>query len=730
MKRIIFLACSLFCMIVNAQNFNLKILNLPENPTVEDFSFLKEELKGVQVVMLGENTHQDGNVFEMKTKIVKYLNQEMGFNTIAFESGVYDVWKAQENINKGDNTKEALKSSLFRIWSNVKEFQSFIEFYDKNKAYLKLFGFDNQITGKYGEENLVKDLYKYCDKNQLSLTLNREDLELLMESISSGVFDEGDISYNQYKKALTQLLNSINGKSKLDEQFYWTQIIKNLLSLGEGTYLNIKNPDSFCTGLRDNIRDKQMADNLLTYVKNHPNEKIICWGASGHFVNDMSSINTPVLKEFVPMGSYIKSALKDKVYSLAAVTAADSIYLQGKWEKTPVSPESFEYYLKSKKSPHSFISSRQEEMRKKQLNRFFSPITFVEARLDLLHDGYLFFDTVTQSTAIESDENEVKKAVEGGLDSASTTDDSENKITNGQKATKSKEKINALDEVLVFNKKTPYKILKKTIGNIKKNYPVDPFNSQLSSKVEVKVQDTTCLDFDFISNQYDRGYTQMYRSSKQLKEVRWNVKNGYEPKSLRREFYSYFNQNAVMRGQFLSNRKYKKFNFILKGKEIYNNKEVYVIDFTTDRDHFSYTQQHYKSHYSGTVYVNLEDYAVVKIIENWEFEKYPEDANQEFELLGWTKKYSKKEVTREIRESYYDKIDNLYFLSRSENHLIGNLFDMGDSPHPFQMDIHSFWGGINTAKPEPIPFKDEQNLFDEVNYNKMFWEAFKFPERF
>jgi len=42
------------------------------------------------------------------------------------------------------------------------------------------------------------------------------------------------------------------------------------------------------------------------------------------------------------MGSYIKEELKNKVYSLATVTAEDSIYLQNKWHKTPIKKHSFE----------------------------------------------------------------------------------------------------------------------------------------------------------------------------------------------------------------------------------------------------------------------------------------------------------------------------------------------------------------------------------------------------
>src|SRR5690606_30818347 len=96
---------------------------------------------------LGEDSHQDGNVFEMKTKIVEFLYKEMGFKTVAFESGIYDLWIAQKMIRDGYDVNKTFSNALFSIWGKRKEFQSFIDFYDKNKSDLKLFGFDYQITG-------------------------------------------------------------------------------------------------------------------------------------------------------------------------------------------------------------------------------------------------------------------------------------------------------------------------------------------------------------------------------------------------------------------------------------------------------------------------------------------------------------------------------------------------------------------------------------------------------
>ena len=45
----------------------------------------------------------------------------------------------------------------------------------------------------------------------------------------SGVFDEGDITYTQFKNSFYKLLTSIEQKPKTETNFYWTQIVKSLI---------------------------------------------------------------------------------------------------------------------------------------------------------------------------------------------------------------------------------------------------------------------------------------------------------------------------------------------------------------------------------------------------------------------------------------------------------------------------------------------------------------------
>lgn len=726
MKKLSILICCLSCIFLNAQNFNPKTIALPENVAVEDLSFLKEELKNAQVVLLGENSHFDGSVFEMKTKVIQYLYREMGYKTIAFESGIYDVWKAQTDINKGHDTKKAFIKSLFTMWAKRKEFQGFIEFYDSNKTDLKLFGFDNQITGKYGEDELVKDLYEYCKKNNLKFKLKSEDFSLLIESMSaSGIFDEGDISYNHYKSALTELHNEVLKLPHNEEQFYWSQIIKGLLTLGEERYLNIEQLNSFYCGLKDNIRDKQMADNLLAYIKNHPNEKIICWAANTHLVNDMASVKNSILAEFMPMGAYIKKELKNKVYSLATLTASDSIYLNNKWERTPIIKSSFEAYLKEGKASTVFISSDQPDMKTIQLNRLFSPVTFVEARLDQLHEGYIFMKNTKLSTPITIEENENEKKNDStAYNQQSILTNEEQLNQNLVKSTNSD--IIALNEIIVYSKKTPYQIVKKAISNLNINYPDTNISSVMSTNLTTDFNDVTCLSVDFIANQYEKSYFNYERSKKQLKEIRWNIKNGYAPQNLR-EFYSLIANNPIRNSAFLTNRKFLKFNFTLEEIKKYNNKDVYVISFASPRNHSNFTGRVYLSILTGTMYINKDDYAIVKIIENWEVTHFPEQHREGLNLNGSLIGYTKKEYTNERIETDLIKIDNLYFISHSEINISGKILDNENKSLPFKTTIDSYWTDFNVVLPAKISNNEEQHLFEKVNYNEDFWKTYKLP---
>ena len=65
----------------------------------KDLTALRESLKDVEIIALGEQSHGLGEVFNAKTELVKFLHKELGFDLVLFESGYGDGALAWERFD-------------------------------------------------------------------------------------------------------------------------------------------------------------------------------------------------------------------------------------------------------------------------------------------------------------------------------------------------------------------------------------------------------------------------------------------------------------------------------------------------------------------------------------------------------------------------------------------------------------------------------------------------------
>lgn len=692
---------TLFSLSIYSQNFKPEVRYLSEVPKKNDFIFLEEELKDVQIVMLGEHTHQDGNSFEVKTEIIKYLVEELGFNTIAFESGTFELWNAQKKINNGTPSNLAFQDALYSIWGKRNEFQSFCEYYELNKNKLNLFGFDNQFSGTYSPKEISANLFDYAQENNFKFKFNYEDFELLLEAMhTSSYYDDSDIPFELFKIELNRFINKINKNKDSVSVFYWKTIAKNLIDFGSNLIEGYQTVSSFYVSKSDNLRDKQMADNLLSYIKHNPNSKIICWGASVHFSNGIQTINDSIITEFIPMGSYIKRELKERVYSLTLNSAQDSIYLNDKWEKTPIKENTFEDYLKKLEINHPvFISSNQTELSKTIEHRLFSPITFVKGNLSEHFDGYLYLPIIKNSTAI--DINIVNKK----------SDNVPNQFTlvqNVKNLTKDKE----IEEVVVYGRKTPYQIINKTIALLEENYPKQDFNSIMFVNIKGDFDGVNQLDLNINANQYDRGYVNnIYRSSKNIKDVIWVTKKDFIPLNLR-EFFGLVYNNPIEYASFLKLNKFKKFNLILEEIIKEDGEEIYKIYFSSPRNYSLFTKRVYKSNYHGYIFINKKDNAILKIIENWDVLDFPEHFRNGYNLKNELSKFTNKEYQKEISITEFKKVEGKYVITNFLNTVEGNIYNNLGEKTDFEIQIKANWDNFNFKNPIEIKYKNENHVIE------------------
>lgn len=295
---------------------------------------LKKDIGNKKVVLLGEPTHGEGNVFEYKTQICKFLHDSMGFNLIAFESGIYDLYQANQQIEADQNASSIpfLQNSIFSIWSHSEEFQSFIQWYNQNKSEIRLLGFDCQFSGDQADEYLIDSITDYIKKFNDSFTFNKELLYKTTTSFGNEYAFPSDINYQEFITqtiaVIEQLENILTQKqsarsSRTGE--WYLQFMKNILMSGKDYYakkdlsLNEENYKAYYS----NPRDSMMAQNLLWQLKMYPDQKVICWGAAEHFMKNTSKIENKELRKYLPMGHYLVKALgESSIFNLTFVASS------------------------------------------------------------------------------------------------------------------------------------------------------------------------------------------------------------------------------------------------------------------------------------------------------------------------------------------------------------------------------------------------------------------------
>lgn len=351
-------------------------------------SFLKisaQITESHRYVLLGEPTHGDGAVFDEKVRLIKKLHQENQFNTVLFESGFYDNFKAWE-LSQVNQDFTLYNHSIFSIWTETKAFQELLS-YVKENPEMKILGVDCQ-EGELFQKHYLNDLKEVLKKNKNSFTENDfqiidktliyKDLEYLKDN---NIENKKLYSvYTKFQIALASIKNK-DFKTKIIEQTFKSSKaeVDYMLTIINGEKFPVQNP-----------RDLQIAENFIFLQKELKDEKLILWAANYHIANDLSTFKTSdvsldyikrmhiqekdltehnessleynlnsinELKDAIPMGKILKDYYKDQLFSIA-FTAYSGNYLGMHDKETPIlapPKNSIESDLFSKDTPAVLI---------------------------------------------------------------------------------------------------------------------------------------------------------------------------------------------------------------------------------------------------------------------------------------------------------------------------------------------------------------------------------------
>ena len=130
----------------HAKPFGGSHLSLPHT----ELDFLREVVGDARVVALGENTHGTRDFFEMKARILRFLVEEMGFNTFAIEATWPESRRLDHYVRTGEGDPRVLLSGLyFWTWNTVSvlEMIEWMRAHNEAGGDVGFHGFDMQYPG-------------------------------------------------------------------------------------------------------------------------------------------------------------------------------------------------------------------------------------------------------------------------------------------------------------------------------------------------------------------------------------------------------------------------------------------------------------------------------------------------------------------------------------------------------------------------------------------------------
>jgi len=394
-------------------------------PSDENFIDLQPLKKiigdSVDIVLLGEGSHGDGATFLAKTRLIKFLHKEMGFDILAMESGLYECNKAWQLIKEEIECDTAINKSVFQIWTKSIEFQPLIRYIcgEKNTTRpLELTGFDCQFTGKLSRNYLLEDF------DRLIVKLNDNDITsedtMLFKSVTGSVmhnyqFRVDSLIEINYNRVIQKLITSIEKKADKD-LVLWTQLLRSISLQTHRQRVYIYYYQDSINYSKDpeivNMRDIQMGKNLVWLKNNiYKDKKIIVWAASVHNSrNGSTTENDYPFKDYdgskaVMMGDIVWKEFGDKIYNIGFAAyrgKAGTVFMQKPFDLEKPRKGSIEYLIHKTGIKNAILNYRNNLNSGKWLTEklYSRPFGYSEdkANWTQIMDALFYIEEMTPST--------------------------------------------------------------------------------------------------------------------------------------------------------------------------------------------------------------------------------------------------------------------------------------------------------------------------------------------
>jgi erythromycin esterase len=304
-------------IITGLQQKAIPIKQVEAGNDFSDLQPLKQILKDVRVVGLGENTHGTREFFQVKHRLLKFLVKEMKFTAFALEAGYGACGPINDYVLYGKgNLTSVLTAQGYVVW-DTEEMATMIEWMrtynqtvpdDKKVAFYGIdFMYNEAARGK-----VMAYLQKYSPQmvaatDSLFHLLSRQE-KLWNKEKDKNLLTNARLRLQQLITYLTDHKDTLTAASSTKEfaqTLKYSQVMEQWFML----HLPYSSDSSSTTALK---RSKAMGENLLYLMeKEKPNAKFVIWEHNVHIGDGHMETAEPNL------GHVLKKRLGDDYYAIA-----------------------------------------------------------------------------------------------------------------------------------------------------------------------------------------------------------------------------------------------------------------------------------------------------------------------------------------------------------------------------------------------------------------------------
>lgn len=389
----------------------------PSDPDTRDLEFLKEHLKGVDILMLGEISHTDGSSLQAKSRLVKFLHREMNFDVLVFESGLFECSLAWEEFLKGDVLPDsAFARGIFPAWAKsiyLQDLVSYIGVQARSDRPLELAGMDIQPTGNLNT-TARREIYNHWLMTiDSSLSFGQfKHLNRLFDDPANVLRNAGTADSVEMDSIYAELAELADLFSKADSLGPEYRLLRrHFLNLGKFlTFMMGMGSDNIDPAIA-NIRDEGMAENLIWLKENlYPGKKIMVWGANSHLLHNRHLLAIP--DKMYPMGEVIKARYGQRCYVIGFTCFAGELgsIMRDYIQKVPMaSNKGFEYLMHEAGFRYAFLDADAlpaEALLGKEFVARFLGYSNLKAEWGRMFDGFLYIDIMQPNRSSKTEAHE------------------------------------------------------------------------------------------------------------------------------------------------------------------------------------------------------------------------------------------------------------------------------------------------------------------------------------